>query len=174
VLGFSSMKRALLGAVFAGLFGCSTSGIEGIDASSGDGAGSDGTGGDATASDGSPSDGAANEGAASDAGGSDVTSGDGACACEPYWCGCGACNPGDIACTVNPPPCNRGCASSCPELQQTTCSCEEGRCIRSGVDASAIGCLKDEDCPQGDCCAFAQGAGHCATSPNTCCITPCP
>jgi hypothetical protein len=165
------MKRACLGALLAGLFGCSTSGIEAYDASSVDGAGNDGSGSDATAGDAPPTDGTAGD--TGDAGGGGDAA-DGGCACEPYWCGCGACNPGDISCSVSPPPCDRGCASSCPELAQTTCSCEEGRCIRGGIDASAVGCLKDEDCPQGDCCAFAQGAGHCATSPNTCCINPCP
>jgi hypothetical protein len=113
-------------------------------------------------------------GAIVDAGGSEVNAPDGACLCEPYWCGCGACDPAQIACAVDPPPCTRGCLSSCPPLAQVTCSCDRGRCIRSGVDASTVGCLTIDDCPPGQCCALAQGHGTCATPPNTCCNVPCP
>ena len=141
--------------------------------------GEDATTPDGTAGEGgrvdAPSDGTALDSSSIDAGPGDVYAADGACACVPYWCGCGACNPGDIACTVNPPACSRGCVSSCPQLQQTTCTCSpEGRCLREGIDASTIGCLADEDCPVGDCCAFAQGKGTCAPNGNTCCKTPCP
>jgi hypothetical protein len=104
-----------------------------------------------------------------DAGISDVIAADGACKCQPYWCGCGACSPGQIACTVDPPVCARGCASSCPELQQVTCSCEQGRCVRGGIDAAAIGCLQDEDCPPGNCCARISANSFCTTAPNQCC-----
>jgi hypothetical protein len=104
----------------------------------------------------------------------DVLTADGACACQPYWCGCGTCDPAQIACAVNPPPCTRGCASSCVALQQVTCTCDQGRCIRSGVDASTIGCLVDQDCPLGDCCAHLPTGSSCATAPNTCCTLPCP
>jgi hypothetical protein len=104
----------------------------------------------------------------------DVYGADGACNCQPYWCGCGACDPSQIACTVNPPVCARGCASSCPELAQTTCACSGGRCVRGGIDASSIGCVLDTDCPAGDCCARAQGRAFCTTAPSTCCSVPCP
>jgi hypothetical protein len=45
---------------------------------------------------------------AMDVGGSDVLASDGACKCQPYWCGCGACGAGQIACTVDRPVCARG------------------------------------------------------------------
>ena len=104
----------------------------------------------------------------------DVYGADGGCACEPYWCGCGTCDPSQIACDISPPVCARGCASSCAEIAQTTCTCDQGRCVRGGIDASSIGCVQDLDCPVGDCCARAQGKGFCATAPNTCCTVACP
>jgi hypothetical protein len=106
--------------------------------------------------------------------GPDVYSADGACTCQPYWCGCGACNPGYIACDINPPVCALGCMSSCPEFAQVTCTCDQGRCVRGGVDASTIGCVQDVDCPDGNCCAHAQGKGYCAPAGNTCCRVACP
>jgi hypothetical protein len=121
-----------------------------------------------------PADAGGDGGAPGDSSDDGVILADGACGCAPYWCGCGACNPGDIACTVNPPPCGLGCASACPELQQTTCACQNDRCIRGGIDAGAVGCLADHDCPLGDCCAFIQGKGHCTPVGSTCCVTPCP
>lgn len=116
--------------------------------------------------------------AVGDAGEADVVGADGACDCVPYWCGCGQCDPAQIACTVNPPPCVRGCLSSCPELQQTTCTCDRGHCVRSGVDAS-LGCLRDDDCPVGDCCSHVGPVGpgvpgSCVTAPNLCCGARCP
>src|SRR5215467_9999118 len=104
------------------LAGCSGNSFTtaGADATTDGTSGDDGGSLDATGGDGTIHDGA----------GGDVYRPDGACACEPYWCGCGLCNPDDIACTVNPPGCPLGCASGCPELQLTTCHCEEGRCIR--------------------------------------------
>ncbi len=106
--------------------------------------------------------------------GPDVNSPDGACNCQPYWCGCGACDPAAIACDPNPPVCARGCLSSCPELGQVRCSCDQGRCAREGVDASTIGCVQDVDCPAGDCCARIQGKALCVTAPSTCCAVACP
>ncbi len=115
---------------------------------------------------------------ATDSGGGDVLAPDGACECVPYWCGCGACDPGAIACTVNPPPCALKCMSSCTALQQTTCTCDQGRCIRHGIDAGSIGCIHDEDCPPGGCCAHVGavgpgGLGHCSTPPDPCCVGQC-
>ncbi len=133
-------------------------------------------GGDAgTAHDaGSPSDGSTPVDSSFDAEVADVYTADGGCGCQPYWCGCGPCDPAQIACTVNPPVCARGCLSSCPEMAQTTCACNQGRCVRGGIDASSIGCVLDTDCPVGDCCARAQGKAFCATAPNTCCNVACP
>jgi hypothetical protein len=116
---------------------------------------------------------------AMDGGGSDVLTADGACKCQPYWCGCGPCGAGQIACTVDRPACARGCLSSCPELQQVTCGCDQGRCVRSGVDAS-VACFIDQDCPAGDCCAHVGSSasdiasGTCTMAPNTCCGAGCP
>ena len=108
----------------------------------------------------------------------DVLAADGACACQPYWCGCGTCDPNRISCTPNPPVCALGCLSSCPELAQVTCTCDQGRCIRGGVpDASFTGCRQDVDCPPGDCCALHSPGGSCVAAPNNCCAgsgTPCP
>lgn len=99
---------------------------------------------------------------------------DGACLCRPYWCGCGVCDPGQVACTVSAAVCARGCNSSCVELTQVACSCNPtGRCARSHVDAAAIGCLQDQDCPVGDCCARSSPAfdttGSCVAAPNAAC-----
>jgi hypothetical protein len=146
--------------------------------SSGDGAGaSDGApGADAR---GSPdgSDASAGTDSSSDAGafdGPDVYSADGACNCQPYWCGCGACDPGLIACDIKPPVCALGCASGCPELAQATCTCDQGRCVRAGIDASTLGCVQDVDCPAGSCCARIQGKAFCTPAPSTCCTVACP
>jgi hypothetical protein len=106
--------------------------------------------------------------------GPDVYSSDGACNCQPYWCGCGACDPSAIACDINPPVCARGCASSCPELAQVTCTCDQGRCVRGGIDASAIGCVQDIDCPAGQCCGHSHSGGFCAPLGSTCCTVACP
>jgi hypothetical protein len=109
----------------------------------------------------------------------DVLTADGGCACQRYWCGCGPCSAGQIACTAGHAVCARGCASSCPELQQVVCGCDQGRCVRSGVDAS-IACFIDQDCPVGDCCAHVGSSapdiasGTCTTSPNACCGAGCP
>jgi hypothetical protein len=137
------------------------------DGSSADGA--DGAGGSDGAGD-HDSGAMGSDSSIADAGVSDVIAADGACKCQPYWCGCGACSPGQIACTVDPPVCARGCASSCPELQQVACSCDQGRCVRGGIDAAAIGCLQDEDCPPGNCCAHISANSFCATAPNQCCV----
>jgi hypothetical protein len=114
-----------------------------------------------------------------DGGGPDVLTADGACACQRYWCGCGPCSAGQIACTVGRAGCARGCNSSCPELQQVMCGCDQGRCVRSGVDAS-IACFIDQDCPIGDCCAHVGSSapdiasGTCTMAPNACCGAGCP
>jgi hypothetical protein len=99
---------------------------------------------------------------------------DGACECQPYWCGCGVCDPAQIACTVGAPACARGCLSSCVALTQVACSCDlRGRCVRSGVDAATIGCMQTRDCPVGDCCARTAPAsdttGSCVAAPNASC-----
>jgi hypothetical protein len=106
--------------------------------------------------------------------GPDVYSADGACNCQPYWCGCGACDPSAIACDVSPPVCARGCVSSCPELAQVTCTCDQGRCVRGGIDASALGCVQDIDCPAGQCCGHSHSGGFCAPLGSTCCTVACP
>jgi hypothetical protein len=106
----------------------------------------------------------------------DVYAPDGACLCGPYWCGgCGEqCDPITIACTVGPPACSPGCAQ-CPALAQVTCACEDGRCIRGGLDAKVVGCVRDQDCPSSDCCSHVGAAylGTCMPSPYPCCGTPC-
>jgi hypothetical protein len=105
---------------------------------------------------------------------SSVYASDGACECKPYWCGCGTCDPAQIACTVNAPSCARGCLSSCVAFTQVSCTCDpSGRCVRSGVDAATIGCLENQDCPVGDCCARTAPAsdvtGSCVAAPNAAC-----
>jgi hypothetical protein len=155
------------------LYGCSGATITtlgGPDATAADAASGDANS-DATIGTDAPTDGGGG-------GGGDVLLADGGCGCAPFWCGCGVCDPTTIACTVNPPPCGLGCASACPELTQVTCQCENGRCIRGGIDAGGIGCIHDEDCPSGDCCAHAghplAGTGQCQPAGSTCCIAACP
>jgi hypothetical protein len=47
--------------------------------------------------------------------------------------------------------------------------------VRGGVaDASFIGCIRDVDCPAGQCCARAGGRGTCAPAGSTCCTVACP
>jgi hypothetical protein len=100
---------------------------------------------------------------------------DGACECRRYWCGCGICDPSQIACTASPTAiCARGCNSSCPEYLQTTCGCDsQGRCVRSGIDAAGIGCMLNVDCPPGLCCSRSVTAqdlpGSCMFVPNASC-----
>lgn len=144
----------------------------GPDASAGADSSSSGSSGGGSSGAGSSSGGGPSDSGSFD--GPDVNSPDGACNCQPYWCGCGACDPAAIACDPNPPVCARGCLSSCPELGQVRCSCNQGRCVREGVDASTIGCVQDVDCPAGDCCARVQGKALCVTAPSTCCTVACP
>jgi len=120
--------------------------------------------------DGGDRDAAADEGGAViDARASDASTAEGGCECKPYWCGCGTCNPAQIACVRNPPTCSLGCSSSCSALAQVTCDCEADRCVRNGVDASAIACLSDEGCPPSECCAYVASTSYCVAAPNTCC-----
>ena len=148
----------------------------GGDSSTGD----TGGGGDSakdTASDTAPGGDTGSGDVAPDTNGGDAPS-DGACACAPDWCGCGTCDPTQIVCTKSPPGCPLGCASSCPQLATTTCSCESDRCVRSGITGD-IACYKDPDCPPGDCCAHAGpvgvgGRGRCRPDGDPCCGAGCP
>jgi hypothetical protein len=171
------MKANTFGVLAAmALAGCGGSSFtEGGPDATADSAGDDGSHGDAMG-DTAPFDAVVD---AVDGGGGDVILPDGACGCMPYWCGCGQCNPSQIACTANPPPCGLGCASGCPELQQVTCTCQDGRCVRGGIDAGGIGCVVDQDCPPGDCCAHVGpvGPGHlgqCKPNGDMCCGAGCP
>jgi hypothetical protein len=109
-----------------------------------------------------------------DAGGVSVTAPDGACNCRPFpgdvRCGSSTmCNPAYIGCTAYPGlSCSSVDSSTCPELQQVTCTCSGGRCVRSGLDA-AIGCSRDLDCPPGDCCGILNAGAICVPAPNICC-----
>jgi hypothetical protein len=85
--------------------------------------------------------------------------------CKPYWCGCGRCNPADIACSHVALGCTRQCDSDCPELLQVTCRSINHNCVRFGVDAAAIGCTDNLDCPPWMCCPVVNAQySHCVAS----------
>jgi hypothetical protein len=81
-------------------------------------------------------------------------------------------------CTKSPPGCPLGCASSCPQLATTECTCSADRCVKGGA-SGAIACYKDPDCPPGLCCAHAGpigvgGRGTCRPDGDPCCGPGCP
>jgi hypothetical protein len=103
-----------------------------------------------------------------------VTAPDGACLCRPSYeyFGCNSpsapFNPNRSICGISVD--EDAAIAACPALNEITCRCDQGRCVRSGFQASGIiPCAGDVNCPPGDCCAVSAGVPYCTPIGEGCC-----
>lgn len=92
----------------------------------------------------------------------------GQCACQPSFCGCGACNAADIICSKTGGRCPLGCPTMC-DVSQYKCACVSDRCVLDTpvLSGQTVKCFSTGDCPPGQCC---QPSGNPKQDPVGSCI----
>jgi hypothetical protein len=135
------------------------------EANAGDDTGADGGRVDSSASDAGLADAGSKDAAPFDAGPADagildVYAADGACACEPYWCGCGRCDPAQIACTVNPPPCLRAASRAAPSCVRSDACAAKAAASGNDLEGATAPIAALVDTPPARCRASAGTRGR--------------